>query len=502
MDVANAEGDPTKDPQDATEPQDPVTVAAQDPNDADPSAAVVMDHEVPEFNTDRAAWVIAEQQYGILRLCGIRKAMMPIKKPQEMRHLKLLIVAGLVPAGDDLDDDIAADRPRRQPRDVRQGGKGKGRGGGGRHGPDMGDPKAANPGPHRGAWWRNVSDNTEVLVREGFNLQTPELWRLPPGQYVQQAGPIETIVSGQAEGLMRMQILPRGWVTVDASAVGGPRYLEKVDKPSWKVVFTSGSNKGDIVVRETVSLESDEVAVLWCGDIVEQSGPREVLEDGIVRMPIGFRNAGPAGSGIGWVTIDATAQGGPKFFNAVEPSGPPARATTNRAAAPRSGGAPQAHADGSNVPAASLASRLLGTRSSPGAEEPSRAPAPAAEPKRESVAEEAKRESGGSTWDRNRMWRVINLAAGANLPVVTRAGPYGPGSNRMPPEDTVTKALQNGDLVEQVGHSKKVRGYKVMPVRKPGGGEQDGEKWEGWVVQRLVDKTRDRSDAWFEEVPV
>jgi len=161
MDVANAEGDPTKDPQDATEPQDPVTVAAQDPNDADPSAAVVMDHEVPEFNTDRAAWVIAEQQYGILRLCGIRKAMMPIKKPQEMRHLKLLIVAGLVPAGDDLDDDVAADRPRRQPRDVRQGGKGKGRGGGGRHGPDMGDPKAANPGPHRGAWWRNVSDNTE-----------------------------------------------------------------------------------------------------------------------------------------------------------------------------------------------------------------------------------------------------------------------------------------------------------------------------------------------------
>ncbi|CAE7493434.1 unnamed protein product, partial [Symbiodinium microadriaticum] len=45
-----------------------------------------------------------------------------------------------------------------------------------------------------------------------------------------------------------------------------------------------------------------------------------------------------------------------------------------------------------------------------------------------------------------------------------------------------------------VGHSKKVRGYMVMPIRI----EQD----EGWVVRRLVDRNRDHGYQvpWFEEI--
>merc|ERR550514_1167631 len=98
---------------------------------------------------------------------------------------------------------------------------------------------------------------------------------------------------------------------------------------------------------------------------------------------------------------------------------------------------------------------------------------------------------------RNRTWRVVNMHGDQQVPVVVRAGPFGPSgnpANRPPAQDQVVKMLSNGDLVEQFGHSKKVRGYKVMPVR-PAGGE---EQWEGWVAQRLIDKGRDREEAWFE----
>ncbi|CAK0809849.1 unnamed protein product [Prorocentrum cordatum] len=75
-----------------------------------------------------------------------------------------------------------------------------------------------------------------------------------------------------------MPVLSRGWATVDATAVGGPRYLRPVRAATWQVVFTSGDPRGDIVVRESLSLESPEVAMLFCGAVVEQSGPQEVEE--------------------------------------------------------------------------------------------------------------------------------------------------------------------------------------------------------------------------------
>merc|ERR1719230_2565995 len=120
-------------------------------------------------------------------------------------------------------------------------------------------------GSQKGAWWRNCGEGRlDVLVREQFALTSTELWKVPPGHYVQQGGPCEVFVNGQACGLQRMPVLPRGWAKVDATAVGGPRYLEPVRSPRWKVIFSSGSNRGDIVVRSDVSLESEEVAVLLC----------------------------------------------------------------------------------------------------------------------------------------------------------------------------------------------------------------------------------------------
>ena len=69
----------------------------------------------------------------------------------------------------------------------------------------------------------------------------------------------------------------------------------------------------------------------------------------------------------------------------------------------------------------------------------------------------------------------------------------------------VVKWMRDAETVEQVGHSKKVRNYLVMPVRvlhpaADGPGEQSS-KLEGWVTRRLVDKSRGGvKTSWFEEV--
>merc|ERR1712039_1131040 len=242
---------------------------------------------------------------------------------------------------------------------------------------------------------------------------------------------------GQACGLQRMPVQPRGWATVDATSVGGPKYLEQVSVPSWRVTFKSGSPKGDIVVRKDKSLDSEEVAVLFYDAKVEQAGPQETLEDGIIRMPVSFNDGSGRGRlKQGWVTCDASAQGGPKFFETCEAS--------------RGG-------DGDDLGGAA------------------------------------------GNWDKNRMWRVVNLSSndGRALPVVNKVEPYAPGT-RAAPEDIVIKWLHNGDILEQVGHSKKVKGYMVMPVKLT---SKDAADVEGWVTRRLVDKSRDSESAsWLEEI--
>jgi len=414
---------------------------------------------------DKATWEVSEHKYGLSGLIRMREAMMPIEKCPETAHLKFLIV----PGASDAPDAVGDASETRESRDLRRGGerperKGQGRGKGkeskgGRYVPDMGRTETL-PMTRPGQWWRNCTDpGLDVIVREDLSLSSPDLFKVPPGHYVQQSGKCEVFVSGKATGLLRMPVAPRGWVTVDATQVRGPKYLEQVRTPSWKVIFQSGSTKGDIVVREGRLLESPEVAVLLYGTVVQQAGPQEVLEDGIVRMPIVFPEAereGPDMSGgsrkpylrTGWVTCDATSQGGPRFFE-------PVSAELKCAA--------QA------VPTATAAGGAS------------------------SVASDAAAAAGGS-WDKNRMWKVVNLQQ-RSLPLVSRAEPFAPGTSHAPLDDIVVRWLSDGDVVEQVGHSKKMRGYMVMPVRLEGGGS------EGFVTRRLVDKTRDGpEDVWFVEL--
>jgi len=443
--------------------------------DGDPVQVVVEEAYngvVADFDSD--AWDPASALYGIYRLCRIRELMLPIEQPAETLHLKKLNCPRTLEDGPPLESVVQPDT-RGQFRSTAgtadRKGKGKGKDktlrAGGRLIPDMGRTEAM-PNWQKGQWWRNVgAENLDVVIREQFHLVSQEIGKIPPGHYVQEAGPVEVFVEGQACGLQRMPVQPRGWVTVDASEVGGPKYLEPVRSARWKVVFSSGSNKGDIVVRDAVSLESDEVAVLVTGTVVEQGGPQEVLKDGIIRMPINFsdgrNSSGKSRQGRGWVTCDASAQGGPTFFE-------PCPEDIDQAEATWAPNATQAENGPSTL----------------GVEKP----------------------AAGGSWDKNRIWRVVNLGPGDNLPVVTRAEGFPPGGNgsRTPPDDMVVRWLGDGDQVEQVGHSKKTRGYMVMPIRFLMGSETgapaEGEAVEGWVTRRLVEKVRDSAELqhWFEEV--
>jgi len=292
----------------------------------------------------------------------------------------------------------------------------------------------------RGQWWRNRGKQScEVVVRESQLLESMEILRVGSGHYVQQAGPTVSV-----NGIERMPISPCGWVTLDATAVGGPRYLDRVRSPLWRVVF-GAPGKGGVVVREGVSLTSDKLAVLVAGAIVEQRGP-QVFESGVMRMPVVLQQASPATEG--WVTIDATCQGGPRF---LEPC-------------------------------------VL-----------------EAEQHSKPLLSEAPLASPANVWDKDRKWRVINVEDDQTLPVVLRAEPFTPTS-KPPSEDKMVRHLRCGDLVAQVGHSRKVRGRLVMPIQTlftngtPVLWPEERPHTEGWVTRRIVDKAEHDVSEWFEEV--
>lgn len=101
-------------------------------------------------------------------------------------------------------------------------------------------------------------------------------------------------------------------------------------------------------------------------------------------------------------------------------------------------------------------------------------------------------------WDRIRQWKVVNLdtEGGEGLPVIQQAEPFAPCQARCTPPEfiVIITWLQNGDVVNQRGHSKKIRKHMVMPVKVT---TADGVVMEGWVTRSLTGASR----KWFEYVP-
>jgi len=272
-----------------------------------------------EFNA--AAWSPADREYGIIHLLMCRTSLPEeTSKPSEVEHLKFVDSRSCSFApptsqwgcySSDEEEGVSEGEPYEE------------------------TEPASWPGKP-GFWWRvNGSLGENVIVRAGVSLSSPESRRVSPGELVQQAGLARALAGGRARGCIRLPIRPSGWVTADASRAGGPKYLVRASIPRWRVVYTSnnGKDSGDIIVREDSALGSDEVAVLHCGDLVEQAGPSYTRPDGIVRMPVTTavvrRSDMPEGesalpppsdgngrpsSTLGWVTVDATAAGGPLFF--------------------------------------------------------------------------------------------------------------------------------------------------------------------------------------------
>jgi len=188
----------------------------------------------------------------------------------------------------------------------------------------------------RGAWWRvRASLREDLVVRAGLSLASAELRRLAPGELLQQKGCPRVLSGTRSHGCIRMPIQPCGWVTADASRCGGSQYLVRAHTPRWKAVYKSPASGGDVIVRSSIELESEALPSLFCGDIVEQAGPQEAYR-GITRMPVVVPRRGISAEGEelgrddfgvvpklnGWVTVDATAAGGPVFFKFIADNDP------------------------------------------------------------------------------------------------------------------------------------------------------------------------------------
>eukprot|EP00933_Yihiella_yeosuensis_P021977 TRINITY_DN17309_c1_g1_i2.p1 TRINITY_DN17309_c1_g1~~TRINITY_DN17309_c1_g1_i2.p1 ORF type:complete len:145 (-),score=30.69 TRINITY_DN17309_c1_g1_i2:81-515(-) len=102
---------------------------------------------------------------------------------------------------------------------------------------------------------------------------------------------------------------------------------DQKDFSNLRVTFSSGSRHGDLLMRKSASLDSEEVAILRKGDVVRQKGRRErhsevlrilVVTVGPLDGELGAQRSGPPGGLEGWVTLDATGAGGPKFLEVCD----------------------------------------------------------------------------------------------------------------------------------------------------------------------------------------
>eukprot|EP00746_Dinoflagellata_sp_MGD_P125868 gnl/MRDRNA2_/MRDRNA2_60742_c0_seq1.p1 gnl/MRDRNA2_/MRDRNA2_60742_c0~~gnl/MRDRNA2_/MRDRNA2_60742_c0_seq1.p1 ORF type:complete len:208 (+),score=35.30 gnl/MRDRNA2_/MRDRNA2_60742_c0_seq1:58-681(+) len=74
-----------------------------------------------------------------------------------------------------------------------------------------------------GAAWKVIFP--VVKLRETCELTSPELpGEFTEGSIVVQSGPIREVEGG----ILRMPVQPRGWITLDATKIGGPRLLERI----------------------------------------------------------------------------------------------------------------------------------------------------------------------------------------------------------------------------------------------------------------------------------
>eukprot|EP00418_Pyrodinium_bahamense_P029600 CAMPEP_0179140658 /NCGR_PEP_ID=MMETSP0796-20121207/67379_1 /TAXON_ID=73915 /ORGANISM="Pyrodinium bahamense, Strain pbaha01" /LENGTH=356 /DNA_ID=CAMNT_0020840247 /DNA_START=1 /DNA_END=1069 /DNA_ORIENTATION=- len=275
-----------------------------------------------EATFNAAAWAPGKREYGLLHLLMCRAAIAEeLARPKPANRLKSLETRFCSPVlqpakkeapplsdEEEEDDDasyISEGEPP-EPSELVSWGKGQ-----------------------RGAWWRvRTSLREDLVIRGGVSLLSAELRRTAPGEMLQQKGTPRVLTSGRAQGCIRMPIQPCGWVTADASRVGGPQYLIRAHAPRWRAVYQSPtSSDGDVIVRAGPELDSEAVMSLHCGDVVEQAGPSHVRPDGIVRMPITSTSTrrgdareeeeSPTVKVSGWVTADASAAGGPVFFKLI-----------------------------------------------------------------------------------------------------------------------------------------------------------------------------------------
>lgn len=82
--------------------------------------------------------------------------------------------------------------------------------------------------------WKVARPNT--IVRETEHLQSPEVRTLQEGEIVEQVSPSLTMPNGIIRVLIRHPSSPQfpnpiGWVTSDATAAGGPKFLEPGPEP-------------------------------------------------------------------------------------------------------------------------------------------------------------------------------------------------------------------------------------------------------------------------------
>lgn len=294
---------------------------------ADADAADAGEDASDEFNA--AAWAPDNCEYGLFYLMVIRQGLEPEKltKPAEVQHLKF--VDNLT-----LQKSMSSSTKSRRYRDTEVQSEDES------EDVSEGQPhEESDVAPwtgKRSSWWRvHASLGENLVVRAGLSLSSAELLRIKPGEVVQQAGTARMLrySAGHSRqgGCIRLPVKPRGWVTADATRAGGPRYLVSANAPRWRVVYSSpNSSEGDAIVRSDVEINADEVAVLYCGDVVEQAGPSETREKGLVRMPVtvviqhrkdgdddltNSKSVDVSSSKVtGWVTIDASPAGGPVFF--------------------------------------------------------------------------------------------------------------------------------------------------------------------------------------------